>query len=92
MDQNHACPYCGAAKTIAKGFRHNKTGPVPLRRCKSCGRRWTVNAGSSEEPYEQPSMTVEISASTATESVPDGEPRGAGVAEPSTPSAPMDSE
>jgi|APSaa5957512622_1039677.scaffolds.fasta_scaffold52357_2 hypothetical protein len=48
MDQNHTCPYCGATKTIAKGFRYNKAGPVLLRRCKSCGRRWTAQTEGDE--------------------------------------------
>ena len=33
---------CGQTNSVAKGFRHNKSGKVRLRRCKSCGRRWTV--------------------------------------------------
>lgn len=38
----HKCPYCGATKSAAKGFRYNKTGIVKLRRCKACKRRWTT--------------------------------------------------
>ena len=38
----HKCPYCGATRTVAKGFRHNKTGIVKLRRCKVCKRLWTT--------------------------------------------------
>lgn len=43
------CPYCGATKSVAKGFRYNKTGTVKLRRCKACNRRWTTGPGTAED-------------------------------------------
>ena len=45
----HKCPYCEATKSVAKGFRYNRSGKVRLRRCRSCGRRWTVGP-VPEEP------------------------------------------
>jgi len=43
VEENKTCPYCGSRNSIAKGYRYNRSGKVPLRRCKECGRRWTVN-------------------------------------------------
>jgi transposase-like protein len=34
------CPHCGSKESTLKGFRHNKTGAVKLRKCKQCGRRF----------------------------------------------------
>ena len=43
MGRPYTCPYCGVmGESLAKGFRYNKSGKVRLRRCKSCGRRWTI--------------------------------------------------
>ncbi|MBT4814330.1 MAG: IS1 family transposase [Lentisphaerae bacterium] len=42
MGRPYKCPYCGQNNSIAKGFRRNTGGKVRLRRCRSCGRRWTV--------------------------------------------------
>lgn len=45
----HKCPYCDATKSVAKGFRYNRSGKVRLRRCKECGRRWTCGTVSEED-------------------------------------------
>ena len=50
MARPHKCPYCGLNRNTAKGFRRNRNGKVRLRRCKACGRRWTVT--HSLIPYE----------------------------------------
>jgi len=42
MGRPHTCPYCGQRNSISKGVRRNRAGSVRLRRCKDCGRRWTV--------------------------------------------------
>ena len=42
MARPYKCPYCGQNRNTAKGFRQNRDGKVRLRRCKACGRRWTV--------------------------------------------------
>jgi len=34
------CPYCGSADVRPKGFRYNKSGPVRMFRCRSCGKRF----------------------------------------------------
>jgi transposase-like protein len=34
------CPYCNSANNVLKGFRYNNSGPVQLRLCKSCGKRF----------------------------------------------------
>ena len=68
------CIYCGATSSVAKGFRHNKSGKVRLRRCKACGRRWTVGPARDEKPpeTEQPKMP-DLTDDPAT---PDQEPFG----------------
>ena len=36
------CPYCKSSRTVAKGHRRTMTlGVRPLRKCKSCERRFT---------------------------------------------------
>ena len=50
----HKCPYCEATKSVAKGFRYNRSGKVRLRRCKACGRRWTVGTVQEEEIADPP--------------------------------------
>ena len=50
----HKCPYCEATKSVAKGFRYNRSGKVRLRRCKGCGRRWTVGTVQEEEMTDSP--------------------------------------
>ena len=55
------CPFCRGSKSVAKGYRYNKSGKVRLRRCKGCGRRWTVGPARNEpkpdastEPSSEP--------------------------------------
>lgn len=43
------CPYCGSTSNQSKGFRYNKAGAVRLRRCNSCGRKWTVGGVPVEQ-------------------------------------------
>jgi transcription elongation factor Elf1 len=39
------CPYCGSTSTVSKGVRKTATmGARPLRKCKGCGRRFTLKA------------------------------------------------
>ena len=47
------CPYCQSSTTVAKGYRQTATlGARALRRCKSCGRKFTVN--SRQRPATAP--------------------------------------
>jgi len=46
------CPFCRGTKSVAKGYRYNKAGKVRLRRCKGCGRRWTVGPARDEPKPE----------------------------------------
>jgi hypothetical protein len=55
----HKCPYCAATRTVAKGFRYNKTGIVKLRRCKVCKRRWTTGLAEDKTP-DQETVCTEI--------------------------------
>ena len=50
----HRCPYCSGTRSVAKGFRYNKTGKVKLRRCKECGRRWTTAPVAGDAPSAAP--------------------------------------
>lgn len=52
----HKCPYCEATTSVAKGFRYNKGGKVKLRRCKVCGRRWTVGLASQGQALAIPAV------------------------------------
>lgn len=38
------CPHCGSADVRTKGFRYNKSRPVRMFRCRSCGKRFRDNA------------------------------------------------
>jgi len=43
------CPYCKSTATVSKGYRKTATlGNRPLRRCKACGRRFTVNPAKAK--------------------------------------------
>ena len=53
----HKCPYCEAAESVAKGFRYNRSGKVRLRRCKACGRRWTIGPVQDDGIAEPPQTT-----------------------------------
>jgi transcription elongation factor Elf1 len=63
MGRPHKCPYCLATNSVAKGFRNNRSGKVRLRRCKECGRRWTVGPASDQEhadvqPHESKAIAM----------------------------------
>jgi len=75
----HKCPYCEATKSVAKGFRYNTAGKVRLRRCKSCGRRWTVGpvpADSGDAGVGAPSGETATDMTYSEESPPDDGVRG----------------
>ncbi len=40
------CPYCGSTDVRPKGFRYNKSGPLRMFKCLSCGRRFKDGATS----------------------------------------------
>lgn len=52
----HKCPYCGATKNVAKGFRYNKAGIVKLRRCLKCRRRWTAGVKPADQKSPDPTQ------------------------------------
>lgn len=54
MGRPHKCPYCGATRNTGKGYRYNKSGKVRIRKCKDCGRRWTVGPAPSPEAAPEP--------------------------------------
>lgn len=91
----HKCPYCNATRSVAKGFRCNKSGKVRLRRCKECGRRWTVGPSLETEIAEIPQATggegagdsaiLQMRQDPITEEAPETD-EGLGVKEHSSPS------
>lgn len=46
---NILCPYCNSANNVLKGFRYNNSGPVQLRLCKSCGKRFPEKRATKKE-------------------------------------------
>ena len=68
----HKCPYCEATKSVAKGFRYNRDGKVRLRRCKVCGRRWTV--GPAPEEPESAGVPASRNEAPADATRPEGVP------------------
>ena len=86
----HKCPYCEATTSVAKGFRYNKAGKVRLRRCKSCGRRWTAGAvheeqkpdagGGDQETMEMAEVPDDYTSEPAVD-VPDQVEQGKEIAE-----------
>jgi transposase-like protein len=46
------CPFCGGYRSSLKGTRRNKSGPVRIRKCKQCGRRWTPKAKQYRGKHE----------------------------------------
>jgi len=42
MGRPYTCPWCRATTSVSKGVRRTKTmGQRRIRRCKSCGRKFT---------------------------------------------------
>lgn len=59
MTETPSCPYCGASSTIRKGHRRTKTlGKRHIRRCKACGRKFTVENLGPTTIVARPDMTV----------------------------------
>lgn len=46
---NILCPYCNSTNNILKGFRYNKSGPVQLFLCKSCGKRFPEKRATKKQ-------------------------------------------
>ena len=82
MGRPYKCPHCGVAgKNVAKGYRYNKAaGKVRLRKCISCGRRWTVRA--SYVPCDDSACVraTEAGGDSPSTDDPNPEPRGTDVA------------
>ena len=75
------CIHCGSTDTTSKGARRTKTlGIRKIRRCKSCGRRFTprnqkpVSYEGSETPQAETAESVDLEA-------PDGAQAGTSEAE-----------
>lgn len=71
----HKCPYCEATTSVAKGFRYNRAGKVRLRRCKSCGRRWTVGpvpADIRSDGVDAPKNEASANAASSDDIPPEG--------------------
>ena len=79
MARPYKCPHCGTVgQSTAKGFRYNKAGKVRLRRCRSCGRRWTVGPAAvehenSKAPAEEGTPELPADSSTNETGVPSQE-------------------
>jgi len=71
------CIHCGSTDTTSKGARKTKTmGIRKIRRCKSCGRRFT--------PKNQKPVQNESSEAPQTEIVESVEPEAAGTTQADT--------
>jgi len=42
MEKIFKCPYCRSTQTTWKGYRALAKGRVRLRRCRKCGRKYTL--------------------------------------------------
>jgi len=48
---NETCPHCGSTELNRKGYRKTKTlGKRPIRRCRACKRRFTLQAIQEPSP------------------------------------------
>jgi len=75
MARPFKCPYCGSTDNVNKGVRKTKTmGLRKIRRCKSCGRKFTprYQQGVSDEgtPADLP-LTTEDATPEASEPTSD---------------------
>jgi len=64
MARPFKCPYCGANRTVSKGYRLTKTmGKRRLRRCKECGRKFTprnqLSVNSEQAPVPESDIKPE---------------------------------
>ena len=90
------CIHCGSTDTTSKGARKTKTmGIRKIRRCKSCGRRFTprnqksVPYEGSEVPQAETAESVEPEAADTTHAATSAtvEPDGAGSSDRATPTS-----
>ena len=40
------CPHCGSNDVISKGPRYNKTGSIPVKLCRACGKKFSGNTAT----------------------------------------------
>jgi transposase-like protein len=48
------CPKCGGEKHTSKGYRYNRSGLVRVRKCKECGRKFSLQLELSIPEISEP--------------------------------------
>ena len=79
------CIHCGSTDTTTKGSRHTKTmGIRRIRRCRSCGRRFTPKHQKNNTAQMPESIDPELSGGVESESTKPAESDSAGPVVPAT--------
>ncbi len=78
----HKCPYCGGTDTVNKGARKTKAmGIRRIRRCRSCGRRFTPRHQKNKASDTPESIQAEPGDAAESESTNTVESQNVGASE-----------
>ncbi len=60
-DEAPGCPKCGGSECVWSGYRFNKSGKKRLRKCKSCGAKFTPDDGFLRRRFQKKHIVEAVS-------------------------------
>ncbi len=61
MDETYRCPQCGSSDSVWRGYRYNKSTKKRLRKCNSCGAKFTPDDGFLRRRFQKEHIVEAVS-------------------------------
>ncbi len=60
-EETYKCPKCGSYDNVWRGYRYNESGKKRLRKCKSCGAKFTPDDGFLRRRFRKQHIVEAVS-------------------------------
>ncbi|MDO9096813.1 MAG: hypothetical protein Q7U60_01645 [Candidatus Methanoperedens sp.] len=60
-EERYKCPECGSLDGVWRGYRYNKSAKKRLRKCKSCGAKFTPDDGFLRRRFQKEHIVEAVS-------------------------------
>lgn len=61
VEETYVCPKCGSQDSVWRGYRYNKSVKKRLRKCKSCGTKFTPDDGFLRRRFQKEHIVEAVS-------------------------------
>lgn len=61
VEETYKCPNCGSRDSVWRGYRYNRSVKKRLRKCKSCGAKFTPDDGFLRRRFQKEHIAEAVS-------------------------------